>query len=96
MRMAAALPLLALELSPCASAQYMIGPVDSQEYSEFIIRADSDVGEILLDDELPFLNPAERRFMGQVQGRTYANMFRTGGSVHLRQGPGVFQGPRSK
>lgn len=25
--------------------------------------------------ELDFLTPAERRFMGQVQGRTYANMF---------------------
>jgi hypothetical protein len=28
-----------------------------------------------LADELPFLSPAERRFMSQVQGRTYANMF---------------------
>jgi len=28
-----------------------------------------------LADELEFLTPAQRRFMGQVQGRTYANMF---------------------
>lgn len=28
-----------------------------------------------LADELTFLNPAERRFLSQVQGRTYANMF---------------------
>lgn len=28
-----------------------------------------------LADELAFLSPAERRFMGQVQGRTYARMF---------------------
>jgi hypothetical protein len=28
-----------------------------------------------LVDELPFLTDAERRFMSQVQGRTYANMF---------------------
>jgi len=28
-----------------------------------------------LVDELPFLAPAERLFLGQVQGRTYANMF---------------------
>ena len=28
-----------------------------------------------LADELPFLSPAERRFLSQVQGRTYANMF---------------------
>jgi hypothetical protein len=28
-----------------------------------------------LADELPFLTPAEQRFMSQVQGRTYANMF---------------------
>ena len=28
-----------------------------------------------LVDELPFLTPAERRFLSQVQGRTYANMF---------------------
>lgn len=29
-----------------------------------------------LADELPFLTPAEHRFLSQVQGRTYANMFR--------------------
>ena len=28
-----------------------------------------------LADELEFLSPEERRFLGQVQGRTYANMF---------------------
>ncbi|MDM0008169.1 hypothetical protein QTI51_25585 [Variovorax sp. J22G73] len=28
-----------------------------------------------LADELPFLSPAQHRFMSQVQGRTYANMF---------------------
>lgn len=28
-----------------------------------------------LVDELAFLSPADRRFLGQVQGRTYANMF---------------------
>ena len=28
-----------------------------------------------LADELPFLTPAEHRFLSQVQGRTYANMF---------------------
>ena len=28
-----------------------------------------------LADELPFLSPAEHRFLSQVQGRTYANMF---------------------
>jgi hypothetical protein len=28
-----------------------------------------------LVDELEFLGPAEQRFLGQVQGRTYANMF---------------------
>jgi hypothetical protein len=28
-----------------------------------------------LADELPFLNAAEHRFLSQVQGRTYANMF---------------------
>jgi hypothetical protein len=28
-----------------------------------------------LVDELPFLTPQERRFMSQVQGRTYANVF---------------------
>lgn len=28
-----------------------------------------------LADELPFLSPAQRRFLSQVQGRTYANMF---------------------
>ena len=28
-----------------------------------------------LADELEFLTPAQHRFMGQVQGRTYANMF---------------------
>ena len=28
-----------------------------------------------LGDELPFLSPGEHRFMSQVQGRTYANMF---------------------
>jgi hypothetical protein len=28
-----------------------------------------------LVDELPFLTPKERRFMSQVQGRTYANIF---------------------
>ena len=28
-----------------------------------------------LVDELPFLTPRERRFMSQVQGRTYANIF---------------------
>ncbi len=28
-----------------------------------------------LVDELPFLTPAERRLMSQVQGRTYANLF---------------------
>ncbi len=28
-----------------------------------------------LADELPFLNPVEHRFLSQVQGRTYANMF---------------------
>jgi hypothetical protein len=28
-----------------------------------------------LVDELPFLTPRERRFMSQVQGRTYANVF---------------------
>jgi len=28
-----------------------------------------------LVDELPFLAPAERLFLGQMQGRTYANMF---------------------
>lgn len=28
-----------------------------------------------LVDELPFLSPAEQRFLSQVQGRTYANMF---------------------
>jgi hypothetical protein len=28
-----------------------------------------------LADELPFLAPAEHRFLSQVQGRTYANMF---------------------
>jgi hypothetical protein len=28
-----------------------------------------------LADELPFLDPARHRFMSQVQGRTYANMF---------------------
>ena len=26
-------------------------------------------------DELPFLRPAETRFLSQIQGRTYANMF---------------------
>lgn len=29
-----------------------------------------------LVDELPFLTPAEQRFLSQVQGRTYANVFR--------------------
>jgi len=28
-----------------------------------------------LVEELPFLTPTERRFMSQIQGRTYANMF---------------------
>ncbi|MGE0350903.1 hypothetical protein [Hydrogenophaga sp.] len=28
-----------------------------------------------LADELPFLSPSEHRFLSQVQGRTYANMF---------------------
>jgi hypothetical protein len=40
-----------------------------------------DVGQkflpdgLSLVDELPFLTPKERRFMSQVQGRTYANIF---------------------
>lgn len=29
-----------------------------------------------LADELPFLSPSEQRFLSQVEGRTYANMFR--------------------
>jgi hypothetical protein len=31
--------------------------------------------ELSKADELPFLKPAEKRFLSQIQGRTYANMF---------------------
>ncbi len=31
--------------------------------------------QLSLIDELPFLSPADQRLLGQIQGRTYANMF---------------------
>jgi hypothetical protein len=53
------------------------------EIDRDVIRGRSfDLGQkflpdgLSLVDELEFLGPEERRFLGQVQGRTYANMFR--------------------
>jgi hypothetical protein len=52
------------------------------EIERDVIRGrDFDFGKKFLPDglskvgTLPFLTPAERRFLSQIQGRTYANMF---------------------
>ena len=37
--------------------------------------------------QLPFLDADAQRLFSQVQGRTYANMFRAGGAFHRRQDP---------